>query len=472
MITQFIKNKLAFNIKNYLALAGSLFLVISINSNSSHLKIFNDFEYKFDLNSLIVIFNTFRFLIPFFIFFILVLITLISLKYFINQKHLVFLIILKFNFIFQLIVYKFHFLQFDIGYIQLAINCINFALIFSLSNAYKLKLFNKIIFYFTFIFLFLVSIYFSINILISAINTGKFYLYWTERLSPIGQFIGQPNPRVTGLSKILVMYFVFHFFVFFQTNKNKNIINYLVLFICIFFIYGMQTRGGLAGIIIFTLFYIFFVEEIFLNKLKKLILILLIPILFYEIFMNSIFEMNFYKKIKIEKDLKLEKTNRYVKDDSFLIHSSGRSDLWKIGINEIKKNEIIFGYGPQGDRQIFDKLKNDNSLENSRAIKWSTNISNGLLYTYLSGGIFSLLTIISIYILTIKEIIFAIFFNGVFKKNCKTEIVSIFCLIYLCFRSLYENSFAVFSTDYILLVINFFNLYKFNLNSKIKSFKK
>jgi O-antigen ligase len=250
----------------------------------------------------------------------------------------------------------------------------------------------------------------------------------------------------------------------------------------------MQTRGGLAGIIIFILFYIFFVREIFLIKLKKLILILLIPILFYEIFMNSIFEINFYKEIKIENDLKLEKSNRknkiekdlkfeksnrfYVKDDGFLIHSSGRSDLWKIGINEIKKSAIIFGYGPQGDRQIFDKLKNDNNLENSRAIKWSTNISNSLLYTYLSGGVFGLVLIMSIYILIIKEVIFAIFFNGVFKKNSKTEIVSIFCLIYLCFRSLYENGFAVFSTDYILLVINFFNLYKFNLNSKVKSFKK
>ena len=216
MITQFIKNKLAFNIKNYLALAGSLFLVISINSNSSHLKIFNDFVYKFDLNSLIIIFNTFRFLIPFFIFFILVLITLINIKYFINQKHLIFLIILKFNFIFQLIVYKFHSLQFDIGYIQLAINCINFALIFSLSNAYKLKFFNKIMFYFTFIFLFLVSIYFSINILFSALNTGKFYLYWTESLSPIGQFIGQPNPRVTGLSKILEMFIYRITFILYQ----------------------------------------------------------------------------------------------------------------------------------------------------------------------------------------------------------------------------------------------------------------
>ena len=112
MNIQFIKNKLAFNIKNYFAMTIGLLVIISINSNSSHLKIFNDFVYKFDLNSSIIIFNTFRFLIPFFIFFILMLITLINIKFFINQKHPLFLIILIFNFLFQLIVYKFNYLEF------------------------------------------------------------------------------------------------------------------------------------------------------------------------------------------------------------------------------------------------------------------------------------------------------------------------------------------------------------------------
>ena len=166
------------------------------------------------------------------------------------------IIILIFNFLFQLIVYKFNYLEFDIGYIQLAINCINFAILFFLSNIYDLKIFNKVLFYFTFFFLFIISIYFSINTLVYVLDKGQLYLYWTEELSPTGHFIGQPNPRVTGLSKILVIYFVFHFFIFYQIHKNrmKKIFNYLILFICIFFIYGMQTRGGLIGIFFFFTF--------------------------------------------------------------------------------------------------------------------------------------------------------------------------------------------------------------------------
>ena len=479
MNIQYIKKKLSFNTKNYLAMTIGLLVIISINSNSSHLKIFNDFVYKFDLNSSIIIFNTFRFLIPFFIFFILMLITLINIKFFINQKHPFFLIILIFNFLFQLIVYKFNYLEFDIGYIQLAINCINFAILFFLSNIYDLKIFNKVLFYFTFFFLFIISIYFSINTLLYVLDKGQFYLYWTEELSPTGHFIGQPNPRVTGLSKILVVYFVFHFFIFYQIHKNsmKKIFNYLILFICIFFIYGMQTRGGLLGIFLFSLFYLIFIKEKLFNKLKKIILIIIIPILFYEVVMSSFTKTviktntpdssNHYSK-----EIKTENAGRYYnKEDGLLLHNSGRVDLWKIAINEIKKKNIIFGLGPQGDRQIFEKIDVNSNLEILKAIKWSKNISNGILYTYLSGGLVGLILISVIYILIIKEIVLAIFINSIFRKNSKKEIVSIFCLIYLCFRSIYENSFTVFSTDYILLVITFYNIYQFNLNSRIKFVK-
>ena len=479
MNIQYIKKKLSFNTKNYLAMTIGLLVIISINSNSSHLKIFNDFVYKFDLNSSIIIFNTFRFLIPFFIFFILMLITLINIKFFINQKHPFFLIILIFNFLFQLIVYKFNYLEFDIGYIQLAINCINFAILFFLSNIYDLKIFNKVLFYFTFFFLFIISIYFSINTLLYVLDKGQFYLYWTEELSPTGHFIGQPNPRVTGLSKILVVYFVFHFFIFYQIHKNsmKKIFNYLILFICIFFIYGMQTRGGLLGIFLFSLFYLIFIKEKLFNKLKKIILIIIIPILFYGVVMSSFTKTviktntpdssNHYSK-----EIKTENAGRYYnKEDGLLLHNSGRVDLWKIAINEIKKKNIIFGLGPQGDRQIFEKIDVNSNLEILKAIKWSKNISNGILYTYLSGGLVGLILISVIYILIIKEIVLAIFINSIFRKNSKEGIVAIFCLIYLCFRSIYENSFTVFSTDYILLVITFYNIYQFNLNSRIKFVK-
>ena len=46
MNIQYIKKKLSFNTKNYLAMTIGLLVIISINSNSSHLKIFNDFVKK------------------------------------------------------------------------------------------------------------------------------------------------------------------------------------------------------------------------------------------------------------------------------------------------------------------------------------------------------------------------------------------------------------------------------------------
>ena len=471
MNIQFIKNKLAFNIKNYLAITIGFLIIISINSNSTHLEIFNESVYELNFNSFIIIFNTFRFVTPFFILVLLLVITLINIKFLINQRYLLFLIILIFNFLFQLIVYKFNYLKFDIGYVQLAINCINFAILFSLSNIYDLKIFNKVLFYFTFFFLFVISIYFSINILFDALDAGKLYLYWTKELSPVSQFIGQPNPRVTGLSKILVVYFVFHFFIFFQLHKDikKKIFNYLILFFCIFFIYGMQTRGGLVGIFLFLFYYLIFIKEKLFNKLKKVILIIFIPILFYEVVMKNNLEV----KNNLKETTKADNSNRYFnKEKGLLLHNSGRVDLWKLGMSEIKKKVIIFGLGPQGDRQTFESIRANSSLKNPQAIKWSTNISNGLLYSYLSGGLVSLILISAIYILIIKEIFLAIFINCIFRKNSKKEIVSIFCLIYLCFRSIFENSFTLFSTDYILLVITFYNLYQFNLNSRIKFVKK
>ena len=241
----------------------------------------------------------------------------------------------------------------------------------------------------------------------------------------------------------------------------------------------MQTRGGLIGIFLFSLFYLIFIKEKLFNKLKKVILIIIIPILFYEVVMRSVIKINtllspnhYSKVIETSDNLSPDSLSRYYnKKDGLLLHNSGRVDLWKIAINEIKKKNVIFGLGPQGDRQIFEKIDVNSNLEIFNAIKWSKNISNGILYTYLSGGLVGLILISVIYILIIKEVVLAIFINSIFRKNSKEGIVAIFCLIYLCFRSIYENSFTVFSTDYILLVITFYNIYQFNLNSRIKFVK-
>jgi len=46
MNIQFIKYKLAFNIKNCLAITIGFLIIISINSNSAHLEIFSESVYE------------------------------------------------------------------------------------------------------------------------------------------------------------------------------------------------------------------------------------------------------------------------------------------------------------------------------------------------------------------------------------------------------------------------------------------
>ena len=48
----------------------------------------------------------------------------------------------------------------------------------------------------------------------------------------------------------------------------------------------------------------------------------------------------------------------------------------------------IFGYGPQADRFILNSLSN----------KYGNNVSNASIYSLLSGGYLSLISIILIYI--------------------------------------------------------------------------
>ena len=232
-------------------------MLISLNSNSAHLELL--LNNKLDFNNLVVVFNGLRFLIPFLIFPILIFIYIYKFRSVISKKNPLLFFILLSNFIFQIVIYKINYVQFDIGYVQLALNCISFLLLYILSNSYDLSFFSKYFFSFVFFLLFFIAIFFAIKIYYAAIDSQAFYFYSSTSLKPTDQFIGQPNPRVTGISKILVIYFIFHFFLFYRNPKNKNVtfLNFFVLFIIIYLVYGMQTRGALAEYFIFIHLFIF-----------------------------------------------------------------------------------------------------------------------------------------------------------------------------------------------------------------------
>ena len=122
--------------------------------------------------------------------------------------------------------------------------------------------------------------------------------------------------------------------------------------------------------------------------------------------------------------------------------SSGRFTDWENAFNLIKKNPII-GYGAQSDRLILKQ-----------------SIHNSFLYSTLSGGIIAGISLILLYLYSIK-ILINFYFNR--KNFYKHNNILDFCaviLIVIYLRSILETSFGVFSIDYLLYIISFLTLEK------------
>tara|TARA_B100000035_G_C20832931_1_gene479520 strand:- start:16 stop:777 length:762 start_codon:yes stop_codon:yes gene_type:complete len=124
-------------------------------------------------------------------------------------------------------------------------------------------------------------------------------------------------------------------------------------------------------------------------------------------------------------------------DESMNKYSSGRFENWNVAVNIISQNPIV-GYGPQSDRIYINQ-----------------SIHNSILYSILSGGLISGISLILIYLYTIYLLVNFYFIN--FKKfEGLTEIhISAGILIMIGLRSILETSIAVFSIDYLLFIISF-----------------
>jgi hypothetical protein len=87
---------------------------------------------------------------------------------------------------------------------------------------------------------------------------------------------------------------------------------------------------------------------------------------------------------------------------------------------------------------------------------YENNASNAILYSYLCGGIFGLFIIIFLYI-NFANIIYKItFVKRIFFKNNILLNFSIVTLSYLLIRSIFENSFSLFSIDFMILILCYF----------------
>jgi len=296
----------------------------------------------------------------------------------------------------------------------------------------------------------------SVILIISKFETFLFTSdkYFYAYSVPNEKFIYQEMPRVTGFSRTLAILVIFFLSFIIWKLKSYFSITFLstLCFFYIFLIYGMQSRGTTLCYLCTFLVLVYFAKN--LNSKFKIIFLLyflVIPPITYESFL-------WLKKnkpeliLKIKKPASENKSNVLINDnalDNRIFDSkqtaTGRTLLWKEVIEsyDLKK---IFGYGPQADRFL---IKSDKGT-------WlGSNSSNAIVYAFSSGGYFCLIIMLIIYGKG-TYFLFKIFFvNKIFSHNNNIELkISSLFFIFFLIRSIFENSFALFSTDFILTIIS------------------
>lgn len=314
--------------------------------------------------------------------------------------------------------------HFDIQSLYLVILSIGTIFLFILCNYFRI---NNIIKKFILIgVLFLCTVLIlSISIKLNDLKDLNFYeAFNNNNLNPMGQ----ANPRITGLSRTLAIINLFIIVFFFNLKKSyfKKILKVFFVLSSTLIIF-MQSRGSIICYFFSLGFIIFYLINSNRNfKIKYFFLFILLPFILYFVFNNNL-NNKFINENKIE-------SNRILSTSS-----SGRYEIFIHTLKNYDYNKF-FGYGPNGDRFFLKDFDKKN--------KYGDNTSNTLLYSLVSGGYPSIFFLILIYFEIIKILIV-----------CKEKILiyksiyinfSFACLIFFSIRSFFENSFGLFSIDFLI----------------------
>jgi hypothetical protein len=432
-------------------------LVLStLNLNSVALNDFNTIYDKIDFKKFFTLVNYAGYFLPFF------LTPIIIYNFYIIKKKNIFTLLYIFYGIWQLLV--FIFLEKEINNndnFRLIFNLLIIAVIFNIAENQNYINFYKKILIITITFLSAISIYFVFKLFHEYLTQNTMlYLYTSSTLEAETKTALQANPRITGISRMLLILFYFIFFIRIKL-KNSKIKNLLCMALLLFFsftIYGMQSRGAILGLILIILIYLFLIREEIKKKIIMIFMIFILPFITWE-------TIALYKIKNLVNDGSSSQYNRLANKPvvgEINDVSSGRTIIWKRALNIIIEKKIIFGLGPQADRKylVEESIKNDKNKH-----FWQNNSSNAIVYAYLCGGIVGLIIIFSIYFLIIKELYQAIIIKMSFVRGGQDVQFAVATLCYLVIRSLFENSFALFSIDYVLCCLCYFIL----KNNKLKN---
>ena len=243
--------------------------LLSINSNLYGINEYEDYQI-YSFKKIIILFNYLRFYLPF-----LIIIFLVSLFFFIKRKFNLILSVFFFYFFYQLILLAvlnnemnerlYTVLGEKIKNYQLIVNAISTLLIFYYSNIFKFKNFYKKLLIIAITFIALISIFFCTQLIFEFFTQKEtYYFYVSNTLAAEQLSLLQANPRITGLSRMILLIFFFFYFINISELKAKFIkyFSFMILFICIFFIYGMQSRGSWVGILLLIFMNIFILSNL------------------------------------------------------------------------------------------------------------------------------------------------------------------------------------------------------------------
>ena len=429
----------------------------TINSNITYIINLNTFDYKFSVNNLFILINTFRFFTPFIL---LPIILTFILKNKIKFDKII-LIYLCYA-IWQLIALFINTIVEEnnrdflvlIDHLQIAIALISLIIISQITSKIDLRLYKSLLIT-SLLIIFIVCFYFFSKIIINFNFYESSYFYVSSTLIPETQFMLQSKPRITGLARMTFLILTFLFFLFISKNLNKKIsvLIFIGMFICNLIIWGAQSRGSLFGLLALITIYLFCIKDKFIRKIFLSILIFALPIISYEstlllVKKNPQVEVDSAKVDSAKVDNRILNSNQ-THDVNTL--TSGRIAIWKRSLEIIKSKNIILGLGPQADRLI---LSEDVGWGKKQIL--DNNASNIFVYSYLSSGIVGIILILSIYLKIFKRILKENFyFKKLNKKNYffNTGIVGI---LYLLTRGMFENSISLFSIDSCFFLIFYF----------------
>ena len=200
----------------------------------------------------------------------------------------------------------------------------------------------------------------------------------------------------------------------------------------------MQSRGTIVCFFIST-FLIIFLQKQFLVK-KKVFLFL-----YFFIFPILTYQYIIYKNLN-------NSQNGIIYSDTFKITrvlgvktDSGRTEIWTSLFHAYNPKKI-FGYGPQADRRLI-------GWEGEKA--YYNNASNAFVYSFVCGGYFGFVIFLLINIRIIHYIYKSFYIKKLFNNsNLWTAQLSFIYLIFFLIREFIENSFALFSIDFLVLIIS------------------